>query len=121
MSNLFERAEFEDFVARLPGVSFVDQWDSRVAKVADKVFALLTDTSHRITFKVTEESFEILSSMDGVSQAPYFAKRKWVSVSAEAPLSSDDLQYYLQRSHRLVAQGLTQKTRTELGIPKGLD
>lgn len=116
MSDLFQRPDFDRFVQNLPGVSLVDQWGSRVAKVGDKVFALLTDDSHRLTFKVAEESFEILSALEDVTQAPYFAKRKWVSASSVAPLSADDVEYYLTRSHMLVARGLTRKVRAELGI-----
>lgn len=117
---LFDRKEYERFAASLPGVTFVDQWESRVAKVGGKVFALLTtgmnDHIPHIVFKVSEESFEILTAINGVTQAPYFAKRQWVSVSKEADLPDTDLRIYVERSHRLVAKGLTKKLRTELGI-----
>ena len=117
---LFDRKEYERFAASLPGVTFVDQWESRVAKVGGKVFALLTtgmnDHIPHIVFKVAEESFEILSAMDGITQAPYFAKRQWVSVSEMAGLPDKDLRTYVERSYRTVAKGLTKKLRTELGI-----
>lgn len=118
--SLFDRPEFEDFAGRLAGVSFVDQWDSRVGKVGPKVFALLTsamgDNQPRIVFKVAEESFEILTSIEGIRQAPYFAKRQWVSVCDTADLPEKDLKTYIQRSHGLVAKGLTRTLRAELGI-----
>ena len=118
--SLFERKQFEAFAGNLAGVNFVDQWESRVAKVGDKVFTLLTTGMHddvpRIVFKVSEESFEILTAIDGIAQAPYFAKRRWVSVSEKADLPDADLRTYLQRSYRLVARGLTKKLRTELDI-----
>ena len=118
--SLFDRKQFEKFAGALAGVTFVDQWDSRVAKVGGKVFTLLTTGMHddipRIVFKVTEESFEILTSIDGIAQAPYFAKRQWVSVSEKADLPDKDLRTYVERSYRLVAKGLTKKLRTELGI-----
>jgi len=115
--NLFERADFDAFVTGLAGVTLVDQWESRVAKVGDKVFAVLNDDGAKIAFKVSEESFEILTALDGVGQAPYFAKRKWVAVAPVAPLSDDELRHYLRRSYDLIAAGLTKKLRTELGIP----
>jgi predicted DNA-binding protein (MmcQ/YjbR family) len=59
----------------------------------------------------------VLTSMEGIDQAPYFAKRKWVSVSAEAALSAEDVEEYLRRSYGLVGSGLTRKLRLELGIP----
>ena len=118
--SLFKKPEFERFAGSLPGVTFVDQWESRVAKVGGKVFALLTTGMHddiaRIVFKVAEESFEILTAINGIAQAPYFAKRQWVSVSETADLPDKDLRTYIERSYRLVAKGLTKKLRVELGI-----
>lgn len=117
--SLFAQEEFDRFLAAQPGVTFVDQWDSRVAKVGGKVFALLTagkDGRQRIVFKVSEETFEILTALDDIEQAPYFAKRQWVSVSEHADLPDEDLGTYVMRSYRLVARGLTRKLRTELGI-----
>lgn len=118
--SLFDRKQFERFAGSLAGVIFVDQWDSRVAKVGGKVFTLLTtgmkDNVPRIVFKVTEESFEILTAIEGIEQAPYFAKRQWVSVSEKADLPDKDVQTYVERSYRLVAKGLTKKLRAELGI-----
>jgi predicted DNA-binding protein (MmcQ/YjbR family) len=118
--SLFDQKEFERFAGALAGVTFVDQWESRVAKVGGKVFTLLTtgmkDDRPRIVFKVAEESFEILTAIDGIAQAPYFAKRQWVSVSDVADLPDNDLRTYVERSYRLVAKGLTKKLRTELGI-----
>lgn len=115
--SLFDRDGFEALVRSLPGTSLVDQWDARVAKVGDKVFTLLTDVERRICFKVSEESFEILTALGGVAQAPYFAKRKWVTVDPETELAAAEIAEYIRRSHRLVAGGLTRKLRAELGIP----
>lgn len=114
--SLFTRSGFEAFAQGLAGTTQLDQWDSRVAKVGDKVFALLTDGEHRLTFKVSEESFEILTSLKGVSQAPYCAKRKWVSVQPDTELGEADLEEYLTRSYRTVSASLTRKLRAELGI-----
>lgn len=114
--SLFERAEFDAFVTELAGVTLVDQWESRVAKVGDKVFAVLNDDGTKIAFKVSEESFEILTALGGIGQAPYFAKRKWVAASPTSMLSDDELRHYLGRSYELVAAGLTKKLRMELGV-----
>ena len=118
--SLFEPESFENFVISLPGVSLVDQWESRVAKVGGKVFTLLRLTSpdlHSIVFKCPEESFVVLTGIEGVKQAPHFAKRQWVCVPKEAGLSDAEVETYLRRSYRLVAAGLTKKVRQELGIP----
>lgn len=114
--SLFTRDGFDAALGRLPGVSFVDQWGGRVAKVGEKVFCLLWDSDARIVFKCSEDSFDILTDLEDVTQAPYFAKRKWVAVGREAPLEPAELHAYVERSHALVAAGLTKKLRVELGI-----
>ena len=118
--SLFEPESFERFAISLAGVSLVDQWESRVAKVGGKVFTLLRLASpdlHSVVFKCREESFVVLTGIEGVKQAPHFAKRQWVCVPKEADLGDAELDAYLRRSYRLVAAGLTKKLRLELGIP----
>ncbi|PWE56100.1 hypothetical protein DEM27_11720 [Metarhizobium album] len=119
-SDLFSRDGFDAFLAGLPAVSFVDQWEAHVAKVDDKVFAALGDSNcnwgDKIVIKVSEESFEILTAIEEIGQAAYFAKRKWVSVGRAAPLGENELRHYIRRSYELVAAGLTRKRRGELSI-----
>lgn len=113
-----DRAGFERFIASLPGTSMVEQWDSHVAKVGGKVFALWGSIGvgpGAIVFKVPETSFEILTAIDGVTQAPYFARRHWVSV-APGTLPEADLKHYVTASHAIVAAGLTKKLQRELGL-----
>ena len=118
--NLYDRAQYDEALATFPGASFADQWDARVAKVGGKVFCLLSDAAPlRLVFKCGEDSFDILTSLEGVEQAAYFAKRQWVSVTEGSPLGADDLLAYIGRSHALVAKGLTKKLRAELGIGEG--
>jgi predicted DNA-binding protein (MmcQ/YjbR family) len=117
--SLFEQKEFDAFAGSMAGVTFVDQWESHVAKVGGKVFTLLSRWGGRgdqIVLKCSEETFEILTAMKGIQQAPYFAKRQWVTIASSAGLPQDDLQTYIRRSYRLVAKGLTKKARAELGI-----
>lgn len=56
--SLFNLNEFNEFTSVLPGVTQVDQWDSRVAKVGGEVFALLTQDGgeNRIALKCSELS-----------------------------------------------------------------
>lgn len=107
---------FTKFVAGLPAATIVAQWESQVAKVGGKVFALCGEDGSHISFKVSEMSFEGLTGLEGVGQAPYFAKRQWVSVAKGAKLSDADLKAYIAQSHRIVAEKLTRKLRTELGL-----
>ena len=107
---------FRKYVSGLPAVTLVEQWESHVAKVGGKVFALCGQDGDHLTFKVPALSFEALTGIDGVGQAPYFAKRAWVSVARGAALSDADLKAYLAASHRMVASKLTRKARAELGL-----
>ena len=113
------RAAFVKFVTALPAVTLHEQWNSLVAKVGGKVFALCGDETGSIVFKVSEMSFEGLTTLDGVGQAAYFAKRQWVNVSREAELPAKDLKVYITASHDLVAAKLTRKLRAELGLDAG--
>jgi predicted DNA-binding protein (MmcQ/YjbR family) len=113
-------AEVEKFCLSLPAATLVVQWgDSRVYKVGGKVFALLspiTEKPHQLWFKVTEDSFEILTQDPLILQAPYFAKRKWVCITRLGALTAKELKAYLTRSHALVAASLPKKLQAELGL-----
>lgn len=113
--SLHQRASFEAFVSSLPGTSLVEQWDATVAKVGGKVFCLLGDSSASITFKVSETSFEGLTALEGIGQAPYFARGQWVSVERGA-LEDGTLRAYLTQAHRIIAAKLTGKVRAGLGL-----
>lgn len=115
---MISRAQFEQFLGGLPGVTFVEQWGSLVAKVGGKVFALRgfgDGEPGAVAFKVPETSFEILTSVEGITQAPYFAKRHWVHVAPGA-MPQGDVEVYLLASHRIVATGLTKKLQRDLGL-----
>ncbi len=113
-------AEVEKFCLSLKGTTLVVQWgDSRVYKVGGKVFAVLSAASekpHRLTFKVSEDSFHILTHEPRIIQAPYFAKTKWVCLERLDALSTKDLKAYLTRAHALIAASLPKKAQMELGL-----
>ena len=114
--TLHSVAAFKRYVGALPATEIVEQWGSHVAKVGGKVFALCGEDGGHITFKVTELSFDGLTSLEGIAQAPYFAKRAWVSVETGAPLSDAELKAYIKASHGMVAAKLTRKLRAALGL-----
>jgi predicted DNA-binding protein (MmcQ/YjbR family) len=113
-------AEIEKFCLSLKATSMVVQWgDSHVYKVGGKVFAILCPESARprhITFKVSEESFHILTEDPDIIQAPYCAKMKWVSLQRLDALTTKELKAYLARAHAIIASGLPKKKRLELGL-----
>ena len=113
-------AEVEKFCLSLPATTLVVQWgDSRVYKVGGKVFAVLSAASEKpqhLAFKVSEDSFHILTADPHIIQAPYFAKTKWVCLEKLDALNTKELKAYLTRAHALIAAGLTKKVRSELGL-----
>jgi predicted DNA-binding protein (MmcQ/YjbR family) len=119
--SIYVRKLFDAALADWPGVTLEDQWEARIAKVGGKVFCLLSDAApYRVVFKCGETSFDLLTELDGIGQAAYFAKRMWVSVGESSPLTDEELLAYISRSYAMVAKGLTRKVRAGLGIPDDL-
>jgi len=106
----------------LPFTSFVKQWGQNlVFKVAGKVFFLITldgELAEAVVFKCAPEEFVELTAIDGVEQAPYFARRHWVRVTDPDALPAAELTRRLRHSYDLVAAGLPKKTRLQLGLAK---
>ncbi|MDP3317146.1 MAG: MmcQ/YjbR family DNA-binding protein [Devosia sp.] len=118
-SDLHRPEAFTAFVSALPAVTINPQWGAQVAKVGGKVFCLLGDQPEgglgSIVFKVSEIAFDGLVELEGIGQAPYFAKRQWVSVAPGA-LEPGLLEGYVRQSHALVTAKLTRTLRAELGL-----
>src|SRR4028118_2191907 len=97
----------------------MDQWESRIAKVGDKVFAALggsdADAPH-IVVKVDPDGFDFLTTLPGVAQARYFAKGHWVAIYEGSAMPDDEIRSCIADSWSLVAAKLTKKARAELGI-----
>ncbi len=107
------------FALSLPHATVVAQWGGLVYKVAGKVFLVLSldgTLLEGVTFKVSPDEFDELTEIDGISQAPYFAKRHWVHVADLAALPEPQLRERIGRSHTLVAAGLPKKTQIALGL-----
>ena len=107
---------FKRYVTSLPATEIVQQWGGFVGKVGGKVFTLIGEAGEPIVFKVTEISFDGLTSLEKIQQAAYFAKRAWVSVDKGAPLSDGELKAYIKASHAMIVGKLTRKLRAELGL-----
>jgi len=115
--SIMTRPGFEAFVLTLPKVTLVRQWrDDSVAKVGGKIFALLDRDPGEVWLKVSDMAYELLTELDGVRPAPYFARAGWVAISAASPLSGDEVEAYIREAHRIVAAKLTRKVRAELGL-----
>ena len=106
------------FALSLPHTTWVKQWgECLVFKVAEKMFliiALDAETVEGVVFKCTPEEFDELTEIDGVTQAPYCAKRHWVRVGDLAALSAAELERRIRRSYDLVLAKLPKKTQARL-------
>jgi predicted DNA-binding protein (MmcQ/YjbR family) len=96
------------------------QWgDDLVFKVGGKMFAVLSGPSVRprgLSFKCSDLAFEMLIEREGIIPAPYLARMKWVRLETLRALPAGELRARLAEAHRLVAEGLTRKTRSALGL-----
>lgn len=106
------------FALSLPHTTWVKQWgECLVFKVANKMFliiALDAETIDGVVFKCTPEEFDELTDIDGVTQAPYCAKRHWVRVSDLGALSAAELEQRIRHSYDLVVAKLPKKTQVAL-------
>ena len=95
----------------------VNQWGGEVFKVGGKVFLLLAveaETLDGVVFKCMPEEFDALTAIDGIDQAPYFAKRHWVRVSDLTALRPDELLRRIEHSYDLVVAKLPKALRAGL-------
>lgn len=115
------RDEFDDYCRGLKATTNVIQWgDASVWKVGGKIFAISSfwtpENDHKISFKCSDLSYQILCELDGVIPAPYLARAKWVQVEREGALSDEDIKSYIDDAHEIIAGKLTKKLRAELGL-----
>ena len=86
-------------------------------KVANKMFLILVldgETIDGVVFKCTPGEFDELIEIDGITQAPYCAKRHWVRVSDLFSLPAAELERRIRRSYDLVVAKLPRKTQATL-------
>lgn len=106
----------------LPAAQHVIQWGgSHVWKVGDKVFAIGSvreDGAVFVSFKVSDMVWEIYRDSPGVRPAPYLASRgmKWLQRMDGESIDEATLGDLIAQSHQLVAEKLSRKKRTELGV-----
>ena len=111
-------ARLKKFALGLQQTTVVKQWgECLVFKVAGKVFLLLaldSEIIEGVAFKCTPDEFDELTEIEGIAQAPYFAKRQWVRIGDLDALPEKELQTRIRRSYALVVAQLPKKTQVSL-------
>ena len=106
------------FALSLPHTTWVKQWgECLVFKVAGKMFLLLSldaETIEGVVFKCMPDEFDELTDIDGITQAPYCAKRHWVRVGDLGALPAAELERRIRRSYDLVVAKLPKKVQATL-------
>ena len=71
-------------------------------------------TSHKFSFKCSDERFHELLEREGVIPAPYLARAKWVAVQEYNTLEPAELRQYIREAYEQVMAKLPKKTREKL-------
>ena len=107
------------YALSLPHVTTNKQWgECLVFKVAGKMFLVLAldgDIIDGVVFKCDPADFDALTDIDGITQAPYCAKRMWVRVGDLSALPEPELQQRIRTSYDLVRAKLPKKIQATLG------
>ncbi len=116
-------AALRQFALSLPSTTVVKQWGEHlVFKVAEKMFLIIGldgETIDGVTFKCApDREFDDLTEIEGITQAPYCAKRHWVRVADLAALPAPELESRIRRSYDLVVAKLPKKKQAALAARK---
>jgi predicted DNA-binding protein (MmcQ/YjbR family) len=68
------------------------------------------------SFKVPDEDFEEISSMEGLEPQPYIARYKWVLARDISSLTKKEWEFYIKQSYQLIAAKLPAKIRKSIGL-----
>ena len=103
--------------ASFPGATEEILWGAdRVFKVGGKMFAAIgaEAKAKSMSFKCSDESFRLLTTLPGLTPAPYLARAQWVKIEPLTALPADELKAYLKRAYDIVAAGLSKKAQAAL-------
>jgi predicted DNA-binding protein (MmcQ/YjbR family) len=113
-------AELRRFCLTLPAATETVEWeDCHVFKVGGRMFALIRMVGRRfagLSFKVSPDSFHILTQEPGIVPAPYLARAGWVALDRLDRLPAGQLKAYIARAHGLIAAKLPRKLQARLGV-----
>lgn len=103
----------------LKATTFDIKWDHHLCfSIGGKLYCVTSPDEVPVTvcIKVDEEKFEEYVAIQGIKQAPYFAKGKWILIENIDIFSKTEWNELLSNAYQMVAAKLTKKMKLELGI-----
>ncbi|MBS1978476.1 MAG: MmcQ/YjbR family DNA-binding protein [Bacteroidetes bacterium] len=104
----------------LPSVTEEIKWGSDLCfMVGGKMFCVVVpDNPLKVSVKVPDEEFEVISSSPGIIPAPYAARHKWVLVEDVSVWNKTKWNQRITESYNLVKSRLSIKKQISLGTKK---
>lgn len=115
------RHEFDRYCSTLKSATHIVQWrGASVWKIGGKIFAIHPDfgdgQEHKLSFKCSDLSYQILCELSGIIPAPYLARAKWVQITTAVAMGDEDIRNYIEDAYGIITKKLTRAKRKELGI-----
>ena len=110
--------DIRTFCLSHPGTTEDIKWGNDLCfSVGGKMFCVVVLTgTMTISFKVTEEEFDEVSSSEGFIPAPYVARYKWVLLEDPGKISKKALLDYIKQSYTLVKSKLSKNVLKVHGL-----
>ena len=106
----------------LPGATENLQWGENLCfKVRGKIFAIVDLSEGNltpITLKCAPEQFHELLEIEGISQAPYVGRYKWILLENSNVLPSSELEALIRQSYDLVVAKAPKKKAARKKAPR---
>jgi len=112
-----DRDQVDAFCLSLPATTLDHPFDPshNAFRVGGKMFAI-TGADGKLSFKVSDIAYEVLTDGGMARPAPYMARAKWVQVDLPCDWEEAELKDHLGAAHAIIAAKLTKKARAELGL-----
>ena len=111
--------DLQKICKQLPHVTEDVKWGHDLCFcVGEKMFLVVGLDSQPVpaSFKVPDEDFEEVSSMEGLEPQPYIARYKWVLARDINSLSKKQWEFFIKQSYELIAAKLPAKVRKSIGL-----
>jgi predicted DNA-binding protein (MmcQ/YjbR family) len=98
-----------------PGAAEGIKWEDHLCfMICEKMFCVtgMHDQAN-VSFKVSDEDFEMLTEREGVIPAPYMARNKWVAVENRSSLTAKEWKHYLKQSYLIIRGKLPKKLQAQ--------